>query len=184
MKYRTRYIQLEDYLTERETLLPEAQPLFDMLYLTGARVSEALLMKKTDISKDWQSTTLNTLKNRNDPKRSTKLIPHHQTLITSVQEYSQKKNPWDNLFQFQHRKKPRTYVWELARKHFGCTVHSFRHTHATILVRDFNANIYELMQEMGWSDPKPAMIYVKYAFSESFDKKIQEIYSKEKKGWF
>lgn len=177
MKDSLRYIQLEDYLAQREKVPPIERECFDMAYLTGARASELLSMKKGDLNYQTQTMTIHTLKNRKSPIRYTRLLPMVPELYASVQAHALNLRS-GNLFQFPFRKKPRIYLWEKAHKYFGCTTHSFRHTHATLLVRDFNANIHELMNEMGWSDMKAAAVYVNYGFSKSLDQKVNEYYTK------
>jgi len=167
------YISIDDYLRMRQTLTVHQQSLFDFLYCTGARISEAFKVKARHFNIEKKTVFVPTLKNPNHPLREVRLVPKIPTLLDNIMDALEDSEE-GFVWQKPSYKEPRKYAWELSKKHFHCTTHSFRHTHATSLVRDYGANLHELMQEMGWSDPKPAMIYVQYSFGESLDRKINE----------
>lgn len=178
MRENIRYIQPEEFLSKRIILPVKERSLFDFLYLTGTRVSESLMVRKEDI--DWEKKRVNvyTLKNPTDPYRSVTFFPTVDFPIASeLESYSNASNG-GRLWSFDHRRVPSTYVWENSRKTFGATTHSFRHTNATLFCRAVRPNLNELMARYGWKDPKPALIYIKYAFDETLDEKIQEFYAK------
>lgn len=173
-----RLISLNGYLQERTILQPTTQSLFDFLFLTGTRISEALMVKKEDI--DWPSfkVSIHTLKNPSSHYRPVKFFPENvPPLLDSIKHQSDTVEG-AHLWDFPHRRVPQTYVWEMSKKTFGCTTHSFRHTNATLFCRAVRPNLHELMVRYGWKDPKPALIYIDYAFDESLDEKINEFYAK------
>lgn len=179
MKDSIYYISISEYERMRQALNPYQQSLFDFLYCTGARVSEAFKITPRHINFDKNTVFIPTLKNPNHPLRETRLVPRNSTLLDSIAE-AVNDTIEGPIWTKESYKEPRKYAWALSKKIFHCTTHSFRHTHATLLVRDYGANLHELMQEMGWTEPKPAMIYVQYSFGESLDKKINEYHQKNK----
>jgi len=173
MKDSIYFISINEYERMRKKLSPYQQSLFDFLYCTGARITEAFKVKQRHFNLEKNTVFIPTLKNPRHPLREVRLVPRNLTLLDNIRlavEDSDEEFVW----QKPSYKEPRHYAWELSKKYFNCTTHSFRHTHATMLVRDYGANLHELMQEMGWTDPKPAMIYVQYSFGESLEKKINE----------
>lgn len=173
MKNSIFYISIEEYLEQREELNPYQSSLFDFLYMTGARISEAFNIEKRHFNFEKSTVFIPTLKNPNHPIREVRLAPRERTMLDNLSNAIDLTDEGP-IWRIPTYKHPRKRAWELSKKHFNCTTHSFRHTHATTLVRDYGANLHELMQEMGWSDPKPALIYVSYSFGESLDKKINE----------
>lgn len=178
VKNNNREIPLEEYLIKRTNLDFPEQSMFDFLYLTGARITEALTIKAHDINLEAQTVGIHTLKTPKMPYRLTHFYPKkeqakelHQTLSNWMQERQDNEVLWG----FSHRLKPRTYLWELSKKEFHATVHSFRHTHAIILARDVGLNFVELQAEMGWADPGMAIHYLKYGYSQNIAKKMSLI---------
>jgi integrase len=149
--------------------------IFDFLYLTGARVSESLEIKRHDLNLEAGTAYIHTKKTPALPYRTVHFYPFEKearALIENVYSYSKEKETTDLLWEFGHRVKPRTYLWELARDKFDCTIHSFRHTHAIQLARDVGLNIVELQAEMGWDDPGMAVNYLKYGYGQAIEKKM------------
>lgn len=170
---------MKDFLENRKRLNLHFQSLFDFLYATGCRVSEALKIETRHFNPEKKTVFIPTLKNPSHPLREVRLVPTNRDMLSSIEQMANRVESGP-IWSSGGLKLPRWNAWYVSKKYFGATTHSFRHTHATTLVRDYGANLHELMQEMGWSDPKPAMIYVSYSFGESLDKKIAEYQAKHK----
>lgn len=181
MRESIRTIQYAQFLNERDKILDsKLRSLFDFLFMTGARVSEALMVKTTDL--DWESLKVNlhTLKNPSDPYRSVKLFPDNDLdLINSIKSWVEGIPIGERVWSFPERKvRPDMRVRLLSKFYFGCTTHSFRHTNATLFCRAVRPNLHALMGRYGWKDPKPALIYIKYSFDKELDEKIKEFHEK------
>lgn len=181
-------ITTKEYLQERQglELKKKEQSFFDFLFLTGTRVGEALKVKNRDLNITRNDVSILTEKNPRDPYRKVILYPLNGSTIslleninTQAKQVEQHQRIWD----FPQRKKQRTYCWELSRKHFGCTAHSFRHTHATQLTRDLGLTQVELMNQMGWITMNSCLTYLKYETDANIRKKMgyKEIPKEEKK---
>lgn len=173
-------IELQVYIIKRKELDPdpEAQTLFDFLYLTGARISEAL-NRTTPQHFNWAQKTVSirTLKHPKHPMREVFLFPdndHTTGMIEQLRAYVDEKNPDEKLWTLAERAQPRQLAWVLAKRHFGTKPHSFRHTHAIQLVRDLRLNMHELQYQMGWSDMNSSQAYVQYSFADSIAQRIRE----------
>lgn len=173
LKENTREIKIENYLEERKSLNTKDQSIFDYTYLTGVRVSEALEAKANDFF--WEQKRVNVLTKKTREHRSVHLFPYDgpaQELFDNVKETANIVKAPTKIWLYEHRKEPRIYLWEQAKQTFGCTFHSFRHTHAIYLVRDLGLNQYELCSEMGWTDLNSSKYYVKYDTTKSIEKKM------------
>ena len=136
------------------------------------------MVRKDDI--DWTKKRVNihTLKNPSDPYRSVRFFPENEpSLLNTIRHRGEIVNI-PGLWVFDGIKEPRKKVWRVSHAVFGCTTHSFRHTNATLFCRAVRPSLHELMSRYGWKDPKPALIYIKYAFDETLDEKINEFYQK------
>jgi integrase len=175
MKKNNREITLAEYLTAREKLSGPELAIFDFLYLTGARISESLETKRHDLNLSAGTAYIHTKKTPALPYRTVHFYPFEKeakTLIENLYRYAGEKENAVLMWEFLNRAKPRTYLWELARAKFDCTIHSFRHTHAIQLARDVGLNIVELQAEMGWDDPGMAVNYLKYGYGQAIEKKM------------
>lgn len=184
VKENIRYLKENEFLAGWQNLGHQEKALFALLYLSGARVTEALKLKFHAFNFETQTVDLVTLKARKHPIRTVKLLPRDPTIYPYLKDYVlnwKPENGNDYLFYFPDRSAPnssRVYVWELAKKYFKCTTHSLRHTHATKLVREYTADIFELKNQLGWSNAEPALIYVEYKNQESLEEKINQYLKK------
>lgn len=176
-------IPLDKYLEQRAGLNydPYLQSVFDFLYLTGARISEALAMKKNQIDLQNNIAEIHTLKNRKDKSRRVMLYPQHPTLIQNLQnrldQIDDKNLIWD-ITKDYGRQTPRTLIWELCVQTFNTKDHSFRHTHAIQLRRDVHLHEMELKEQMGWTRLESCIPYLKYDYETSIKEKILKAQAK------
>jgi integrase/recombinase XerD len=99
------------------------------LYASGARVSEAINVKKSDIEEGW-------LKIRNAKGDKERLVPLAPTAITYLQRYLHER-PFveDALWlNYQGKKMSRITAFKITQKYLGVSPHVLRHSYATALI--------------------------------------------------
>lgn len=157
--------------------------LFYLVYLTGARITEALELRNKDISKlkegdkDILKVRLNTRKNRRNKWRDIP-IPWsaiQQEVVLYIDALH--REPEDYIFRDLYAlRRGRSDVWE----HFNREIivvravqgteyienyelrmrpHYLRHCRATHLVNTYGMDSLYLMYFMGWTTPAPARVY-------------------------
>jgi integrase/recombinase XerD len=99
------------------------------LYATGARVSEAINVKKSDIEEDW----LKILNAKGDKER---MVPIASNAIDAFKEYlSERKNPDDYLWlNYQGKRMSRITAFKITQKYLGVSPHVLRHSFATAMI--------------------------------------------------
>lgn len=178
VKESRREIKFDDYIKERQQLDydPETQTCFDFMYLTGARVSEMLKVKPNDIDFDKKTVDLQTEKNPHEKNRTAYFCPKGTRaliLVQSIKTFSDTKESNKPIWTFSNIKTKRQKVWKKSWQYFGTNDHSFRHTHAVILARDYHLQQRELMNQMGWWQFNTCMAYLIYDFNANIEKKIR-----------
>lgn len=177
VKESRREIKLEDYTKERKALspMPNEQSILDFMYLTGARIGEALKVKTHDIDFEEQKATLHTEKNPHENQRTAYFYPKTGPaleLIESVKKHVLSREEHGLVWEFPNRKSARHWIWEVSWKYYGTNDHSFRHTHAVALTRDLRLSQRELMNQMGWWQLNTCMAYLTYDFEASVRKRM------------
>jgi len=141
---------------------PRTRCLLSLEYLTGARVSELLSIKRIQIEKkvivgqDFiQLNQVKVLKRRRPFKR-TVIIPigKEREFLVFVIDYINKLAPDDLLFDFT-----RQWAWKLIKRHTGHYNHFWRHLRATHLTTDYGLTGQELRHFFGWASSKMADNY-------------------------
>jgi integrase/recombinase XerD len=151
-----------DYFTKEEILdrLKECPPnehgiLFQFLWRTGVRVTEAISIKKKDLDFMNQEITIRWLKNR---KFETRVIPMHPSLRLILYTFTAKLNNEDRMFKFT-----RQYVDQLCKKYKFEHAHKLRHSFAVHFLRQSdNPAAFTILQHLlGHSDIRTTMEYLK-----------------------
>lgn len=147
--------EVEEIVGRLERLRDQA--LISFLYLTGARISEALEVRAEDfrIEGDWLLVELVTLKRRDRLRREVP-IPLRDPLSRYVVEWVRQVGR-GRLWPFTRRYA--LMILKSARP--DVHLHELRHTRLTELVREYDFNEYELMRWTGWKTSKVATEYIK-----------------------
>jgi integrase len=126
-------------------------------YGTGARVGEVIQLVKEDIvlEEEHLLISLPTLKNRLHPRR---IIPIHRKneswVIEPILKWKELCDT-DKLFNFSSRR-----ARHLIQKELKVHPHFLRHSRLTHLVKIWQFDSHRLQLFAGWSNPKPAQVYV------------------------
>jgi integrase len=143
--------------------------LIAFLYLSGARVSEAVRsVMKEDFKKagDFLVVKLKTLKNRRQPFRFVPL-PLSDQFTHIIVRYLMEAPDGKPLWPYS-----RQYAWRLLRKLGGEKIHPhiFRHTRLTESVIQGEMHEFDLIRFAGWSTVKPARTYVHMSWKDLLPK--------------
>ena len=159
---------------------PQDRALFYFCYLTGARISEALDVTPGDIEKhrneklgEYLTVRLLTRKNRRAKIRDVP-VPMQQlekTMVSYVNKWVSvsegsifpglsRTNAWNRLSRIKitvraiHGKE---IIQDLNK---GVNPHYLRHCRLTHLVQHYGFNELQLMRFAGWTNTRPAIVYV------------------------
>ena len=146
----------------RREKLPRNRALIAMLYLTGARISEVLQVKRGDIwaeevfGKKFIVIKMRTLKKRDRTEHRN--IPISVETDRDVLKYlirwaNENKSPEALLFTIG-----RQWAWRIMNKH-GLFNHYWRHCRNTHLVTKRGFTDQELVKFNGWASANSASIY-------------------------
>ena len=131
-------------------------------YLTGARVSELLQVKRIQIEKVYkinsdfiQINNVPTLKRRK-PMIRTVLIPvlREKDYLLVVLEYVNRLDAEQILFPMTRQR-----AWQIVHDNTGYFNHFFRHIRATHLTTDYGFTAQQLRQFFGWASSSMADNY-------------------------
>ncbi len=124
------YIKESLFLIDRTTLIGLRDYAFILfLYATGARVSEAIDVKKSDIKDEW----LKILNAKGDKER---LVPIAKDASEAIKEYLQKRENSDDFIWLTYQKKrmSRVTAFKITQKYLGVSPHTLRHSFATAMI--------------------------------------------------
>ena len=141
------------------------------LYLTGARISEALQVRAEDfqLKDEWLLVRLITLKKRRRKKDGYKPKPPRIVPIPLKDPLSRHVLAWVRQVG-EGRLWPFTRRWALEIVKRGARragirrrvwLHLLRHSRLTELVAEYDYGEFQLMRFTGWSDARPADTYIK-----------------------
>ncbi len=99
------------------------------LYASGARVSEAINVRKSDIQEGW----LKVLNAKGDKER---MVPIAPSAMAVLEEYlEERKNPDDYLWlTYQGKRMSRITAFKITQKYLGISPHVLRHSFATAMI--------------------------------------------------
>lgn len=174
MQESIREITIEQFLEERNRIgNVNHQALFDLLFLTGFRISEVVrVLKKRDIDLTNIRASVRTLKNKKETHRQVSFLPRagdFSSVIESFSVYISRLDPETIVWDFS-----RQTAWKYCKKYFDCTDHSFRHSNAIIASRDYRLPPENLRVRYGWSKIQSAEPYLKYQTDAHTEKLIEE----------
>jgi len=146
----------KDEMNDRLSKLPPNQysMLFQFLWRTGVRVTEAVSVRKRDLDFDNLEIRIRWLKNR---KFETRRIPMHSTLRLPLHTFTAKILSDDRLFSFT-----RQYVDQLCKKYGFEHAHKLRHSFAVNFLRQSNnPTAFVILQHLlGHSNIQTTMVYL------------------------
>lgn len=160
---------------------PEDRALFYFCYLTGARISEALDVTPEDIHEhkseelgEYLTVRLLTRKNRRAKIRDVP-VPTQQVekaMVSYVNKYTRsgsggrlfsglsRTNAWNRLSKIEITVRAIRGKEILPEFTKGVNPHYLRHCRLTHLVQHYGFNELQLMRFAGWTNTKPAIVYV------------------------
>ena len=129
--------------------------LFQFLWRTGTRVTEAISIVKKDLDFGNSEIKIRWLKNR---KFETRIIPMHQSLRVMLYTFTAKLNAEDRVFNFT-----RQYVDQLCKKYNFDHAHKIRHSFAINFLRQSdNPTAFVMLQHiLGHSHIETTMVYLR-----------------------
>ena len=159
----------------------ETKALLSLMYVTGGRISEVLLLRPMDIhhseGEDSIAIDMVTKKNKKSKNRVVPVIlnPIELEMMRIAKKYiaAREIKTVDKIFPFGQNKAWRklkmikisirvtTPEGERQEEYpLALYPHYFRHCRATHFVTLYHLNAFELTNVMGWSDARPAEVYV------------------------
>lgn len=174
----------EIYILGRQYKDPRIRALFFFCYLTGARISEALATTPKDINRtssqelgDYITVRLLTRKNKRIPIRDVPVPLRHREgeMMAYMDAYLNVERPARGSRNFGYL--TRTNAWNrlsevkvvvralhgrdiIEKYERGINPHYLRHCRLTHLVQHYGFNEIQLMRFAGWTNTKPATVYV------------------------
>jgi site-specific recombinase XerD len=149
-----------DYVTVREKIGRinnfEHKAMFAVMYGTACRSAELVKIEKKGV---WQQENalivqVPTAKNRKHPFRNVPISMAEEWLVRPIVDFVNVCSR-EVLFPYSTR-----WIRMLARKYFGVNSHILRHSRLSHLVEHYSYNEFELQLVAGWSNAKPAKVYV------------------------
>lgn len=133
--------------------------LFSMLFLTGARVSELLAIRKINVmiedkyGEKFINIRLKTLKQRGERKNKPRVIPilyrDNTTFLNPFLRYIQLRDePFERVFKIS-----RVWVWHQAKKYGLGKPHNLRHSFITEKAAE-GFTPYEVKEMGGWASTR------------------------------
>lgn len=174
---------------------PEARCLFNIIYLSGARVSEAIQLRKRDVKLlDSGELIINllTLKNQDHPQRE---IPVLYKESKHIFYHSFEKPMVDDILKYINSLSSDTLIFSMTRQkafnkftrvcktivsaRLGKEVfdgiekkinpHFLRHCRLTHMVTEYGLREFALQQYAGWSSVLPAKHYIQVSYRNLAD---------------
>jgi len=123
------------------------------LYATGARVSEAIDVKKSDINGEW-------LKIRNAKGDKQRVVPIAPMALNAIEEYLNKREKKSDFIWINYKgeRLSRVSAFKITKKYLGVSPHVLRHSFATSLVLG-GADLRVVQELLGHSSIITTQIY-------------------------
>lgn len=186
-----------DETTELAGLIndPEARCLYEICYLSGARVSEALGLRRRDVyvlDTGELIIKLLTLKNKSHPYREIPVLykinphkfysEHENEMVNDILEFIKDFNSDDKIFNLTRQQVFNKFTRScetivsarLGKEIFDdlskkINPHFLRHCRLTHMVNEYGLREFELQQYAGWSSVLPARSYIQVSFRNLAD---------------
>ncbi len=151
--------------------------IINMLWQTGARISELLSIRPIDVDPYAKGIKIITLKQKGKgPKFYERLVPSEQSLLEEIEEYIKRKeigiafiDPSGALFKLTRQRVSDMIVRTCRRAGIDrqrAHPHTFRHSFAINLVRN-RVPAYTIQQLMGHADPASTYVYAQVLASDA-----------------
>ncbi len=123
------------------------------LYASGARVSEALSVKRGDIEGNW-------LKIREAKGEKERMVPLPSFLIEVIEDYLNSLSIYNDYLWINYKGKPlsRIYAFKITKKYLGVSPHVLRHSFATSLILG-GADLRVVQELLGHASINTTQIY-------------------------
>ena len=123
------------------------------LYASGARVSEALSVKRGDIEGNW-------LKIREAKGEKERMVPLPSFLIEVIEDYLNSLLIYSDYLWINYKGKPlsRIYAFKITKKYLGVSPHVLRHSFATSLILG-GADLRVVQELLGHASINTTQIY-------------------------
>lgn len=128
------------------------QMLLQFLWMTGVRISEALLVEKQDLDLENYTCTIKWQKSRRYQRRN---IPLHPNLHGMLRMYSATMKFNERLFNFSRQR-----AWQIVKKCLNGHPHQLRHSFAVNWLRS-GGNVIVLSRMLGHTKVQTTMEYLK-----------------------
>jgi len=148
-------------LIDRDSVLGKRDYAFLLfLYGSGARVSEALSVKRDDFEGEW-------VKFRNTKRDKERVVPLAKVVISAINDYLKAREVdseyiWLN---YQGKKLSRISAFKIVKKYLGVYPHALRHSYASELVLG-GADLRVVQELLGHSSLVTTSIYTHIENSE------------------
>jgi|SRR6056297_1505243 len=126
--------------------------LFNTLWMSGIRITEAVNIRKRDLDFQNYMVTVRWLKSR---KYKQRIVPLHPKLRDLLQLYTAPYNLDDRIFPISRQR-----AWQLCQKYFGGHPHQMRHSFAVNWLR-CDGDLTTLHRILGHSKIQTTMEYLK-----------------------
>lgn len=150
-----------EILKEKLELIPIIRDkiMFYALFGSAARIIELSKIRKRDIRLNgkWLLIDLWTAKHRQHPTRTIPINTDEENWLTNpILSYVERfKDEETRVFPYSTR-----WIEILCSRYFPFSPHTFRHSRLTWLKIEKNLDTLELQQIAGWTNTKPATIYI------------------------
>lgn len=123
------------------------------LYASGARISESLSLKRSDIEHEW-------LKIRDAKGQKERIVPVAKTAIEAIDKYLNARNINSDLLwlNYQGKRLSRVSAYKITQKYLGVSPHVLRHSYATALISG-GADLRVVQELLGHSSLLSTQIY-------------------------
>lgn len=126
--------------------------MMQFLWMTGARISEVVTIRKKDLDFKNYVITIRWLKNR---KYNYRNIPLHPKLKDLLEIFTAQMNQEDKVFNMSRQR-----AWTLVKRYMNGHPHQFRHSFAVNWLRN-GGDVFILSRMMGHSRIDSTMEYLK-----------------------
>ena len=142
-----------DSIEKKDAIALRDYALIMFLYATGARISEALELKREDIQQRW-------LRIRHAKGEKERMVPIAKSAINAIDDYLNARDfqcewVWCN---YQKKRLSRVSAFKIVKKYLNVSPHVLRHSYATALISG-GADLRVVQELLGHSSLLTTQIY-------------------------